>query len=454
MSLRLLLIEDSATVRKLVEICARKRAFTLEAVATGAEGISRALSNPPDVILLDFMLPDMEGVQVCEALAHNPRAAGVPTLIASAKGPRVLKRFERFPSVQGLLPKPFSEAELLESLRRLAPGGLAEAVTAAPASAPQARAGVVEARAAGTAVARPVPAAASAYRGGAQPTARDAQATHPLAQALAEALRGQLAQIPALELRRGDAPAAEWYAQKLLTPAVVAELLRRLPELQPATPGSELPSSKGQWGALVLDRAPRFNERLSASPLPARERRVLALVDGQRTVADISLRAALPLPDLQPVLRGLISSGILVRVGESAGAAPLKPSQAARSVAVVVDSDLKGFVQPLARLCSALENPFSLVSSTIAEAAAVVARRAPQMTLVAAPRFEELVALGPTLRPLLGPPARLVALLAPAQFGSDESKLFAAGYDSVLQKPIAEELLQRMFKDCPARVAG
>ena len=69
MSDRVLVIDDSTTLRKLVEIALRGTGAEIDFAASGSEGIRRAAAHPPDVILLDFMLPDMQGVDVCARLA-------------------------------------------------------------------------------------------------------------------------------------------------------------------------------------------------------------------------------------------------------------------------------------------------------------------------------------------------------------------------------------------------
>src|SRR3954470_12479243 len=64
--MRLLVIDDSATIRKLVEISFRGSAWVLEFAGTGADGLARAAQGGPTMILLDYVLPDMKAAEVCK----------------------------------------------------------------------------------------------------------------------------------------------------------------------------------------------------------------------------------------------------------------------------------------------------------------------------------------------------------------------------------------------------
>lgn len=80
MPLRLLVIDDSLTIRKSVELLAMKgEGHQLEFASAGQEGISKARAQPPDVILLDFVLPDMKGTDVCRGLSQDARTASLPS---------------------------------------------------------------------------------------------------------------------------------------------------------------------------------------------------------------------------------------------------------------------------------------------------------------------------------------------------------------------------------------
>ncbi|MEZ4360965.1 MAG: response regulator [Kofleriaceae bacterium] len=116
MSTQILVIDDSATMRKLVEIAFRGADCGIEFASTGAQGIARASAVPPDVILLDFMLPDMKGSEVCAQLAKGKQTAQVGVVVMSGKT-EVAEMFRESPNVVGFLPKPFTAEEVQARVR-------------------------------------------------------------------------------------------------------------------------------------------------------------------------------------------------------------------------------------------------------------------------------------------------------------------------------------------------
>src|SRR5262245_17570314 len=117
-----LVIDDSATVRKLVEISLRGRPLRAHFADSGAEGLRTAFALLPSAILLDFMLPDMTGIEVCRALAADPRTQHIPILVVSAKHDRVRAEFQPYPSVVDFLGKPFAPSDLIARIDRAIAG--------------------------------------------------------------------------------------------------------------------------------------------------------------------------------------------------------------------------------------------------------------------------------------------------------------------------------------------
>jgi CheY-like chemotaxis protein len=75
---RVLVVDDSSTMRRLMDLTLRPLGVDLEFSARGDEAIMLALKNHYDVILLDVMLPGVDGYQVCKAIKRDPRAKHVP----------------------------------------------------------------------------------------------------------------------------------------------------------------------------------------------------------------------------------------------------------------------------------------------------------------------------------------------------------------------------------------
>lgn len=115
----ILVIEDEEDVADLVRYHLRKAKYRVVHAADGADGAKLAVSEKPDAIVLDVMLPKLNGFEVTKQLRSDARTTGIPILILSAKG-------ETENRIKGLefgaddyLPKPFSPKELLLRIQAL-----------------------------------------------------------------------------------------------------------------------------------------------------------------------------------------------------------------------------------------------------------------------------------------------------------------------------------------------
>ncbi len=107
---RILAVDDSATIRKAMELVLDPADYDLELAATGTEAVSKAKEFQPAVILLDFILPDMRGADVCQKLMEDPATADIPVVLISAKGAEIRQAYENIPSVVSYITKPFTPA--------------------------------------------------------------------------------------------------------------------------------------------------------------------------------------------------------------------------------------------------------------------------------------------------------------------------------------------------------
>jgi len=119
MSETILVIEDEVDVSDLIRYHLKKAKLRVIVAADGVEGLSLAVAECPDAIILDIMLPRLNGFEVAKKLKANESTADIPLLILSAKG-------ESESRIKGLelgaddyLPKPFSPRELLLRIQSL-----------------------------------------------------------------------------------------------------------------------------------------------------------------------------------------------------------------------------------------------------------------------------------------------------------------------------------------------
>jgi two-component system OmpR family response regulator len=116
MASQLLIIEDEDQIRKnLVELLTLS-GFEVASASSGLSGVALALQRPPDLILCDIMMPQMDGYQVLEAIRMNPRLAHLPFVFLTAKADMVDLRRGMSLGADDYLTKPFSIKDLLAAI--------------------------------------------------------------------------------------------------------------------------------------------------------------------------------------------------------------------------------------------------------------------------------------------------------------------------------------------------
>jgi two-component system phosphate regulon response regulator PhoB len=86
MERRVVIIEDERDVARLLEFNLRGAGFAVAAAGTGGEGLAAVRAQPPDVVVLDLMLPDMSGYDVCKAIRADPATSDLGVIMLTAKG--------------------------------------------------------------------------------------------------------------------------------------------------------------------------------------------------------------------------------------------------------------------------------------------------------------------------------------------------------------------------------
>jgi len=90
-SKRILLVDDVKLFLQLGKSMMARKDFIVETAQSGIEAIDKAFRSPPDIIFLDFFMPDLNGDEVCRKLKNDPRTEGVPVVMLSFDGkPEVL----------------------------------------------------------------------------------------------------------------------------------------------------------------------------------------------------------------------------------------------------------------------------------------------------------------------------------------------------------------------------
>ena len=85
MSPKILVIDDHKDTRDLVTLVLKKQGYRVYDASSGKEGLERANSERLDLILLDVMMPDMDGITVCRQIRKHPLLTSVPVILLTAK---------------------------------------------------------------------------------------------------------------------------------------------------------------------------------------------------------------------------------------------------------------------------------------------------------------------------------------------------------------------------------
>ncbi|HYB01019.1 MAG TPA: response regulator transcription factor, partial [Ktedonobacteraceae bacterium] len=114
-----LVIDDEESIIDLIKLGLKYEGFEVAAASTGEEGIAAAQRTNPVFIILDWMLPDMDGLEVCRLLRSNPTTQEIPILLLTAKG-EVVNRVEGLNTgADDYLTKPFNFEELVARIRAI-----------------------------------------------------------------------------------------------------------------------------------------------------------------------------------------------------------------------------------------------------------------------------------------------------------------------------------------------
>ena len=116
---KILLIEDEEQHIALVRIRLESKGFEVAAARSGREGAEAAASQKPDLILLDFMLPDMGPEKAIRAIRAAPGAAKTPIVAFTALDRKDIERRKLSGELAGMVPKPYEAEELLEEIERI-----------------------------------------------------------------------------------------------------------------------------------------------------------------------------------------------------------------------------------------------------------------------------------------------------------------------------------------------
>jgi DNA-binding response OmpR family regulator len=117
---RILVVDDNADLLQMIRMLLEERGgHEVMLSAEGEDGLAKARANPPDLAIIDVMMPGMNGYEVCRQLRRNPATAQIPIIVLTARGQPVDREAALAAGADDYIAKPVTMAELLERVNRL-----------------------------------------------------------------------------------------------------------------------------------------------------------------------------------------------------------------------------------------------------------------------------------------------------------------------------------------------
>ncbi len=121
---RVLVVEDEDNIAAALEFLLLREGYGQDRVASGAEALPRIRDTRPDLVLLDVMLPEVSGFDICAGIRTDPALAAVKVLMMTARGSALERKRGIEIGADGFISKPFELTDLRAEVRRLlAPTG-------------------------------------------------------------------------------------------------------------------------------------------------------------------------------------------------------------------------------------------------------------------------------------------------------------------------------------------
>ena len=115
---RILIVEDEESLLKLESILLTSKGYQVQGVANGKEALEAIKATPPDLVLLDIMLPEIDGFEVCQRIKENEATKHIPVIMLTAKKSREdMSRGEKV-GADWYITKPFKSAMVIETIQR------------------------------------------------------------------------------------------------------------------------------------------------------------------------------------------------------------------------------------------------------------------------------------------------------------------------------------------------
>lgn len=118
--MRILVVEDQDSIRRMIEALVQARGYKVTAASSGVKALDVALTEPPDLVLLDLMMPgQFDGFEVCRRLRAEPSTRSIPIIVITAMDDDAARTRATEAGANAFYTKPFSPIALLKEIERL-----------------------------------------------------------------------------------------------------------------------------------------------------------------------------------------------------------------------------------------------------------------------------------------------------------------------------------------------
>ncbi len=113
---KVLVVDDEVFIRKMIEARLKPAGIAVIQAQNGMEAVEKAASEMPDIIIMDVMMPKMDGFKACEAIRSNPAVSSIPILMLTARGQAADMEKAMALGIIEYITKPFSPKDLADKV--------------------------------------------------------------------------------------------------------------------------------------------------------------------------------------------------------------------------------------------------------------------------------------------------------------------------------------------------
>ncbi len=115
----ILVVDDSPTETHIISTALEKQGHRISVAVDGKDGVEKATQIIPDLILMDVVMPELNGFQATRQLTKQPATANIPVIMVTTKDQKTDRMWAERQGAKGYITKPFVEDELIQEVNRL-----------------------------------------------------------------------------------------------------------------------------------------------------------------------------------------------------------------------------------------------------------------------------------------------------------------------------------------------